>query len=72
MVNILQPFVPRQVPNVPKPSLSQVDAEMRGAGIANLAAALDELSEVHTALPLQVAETRLASLPVAPYPGRKA
>jgi len=69
MVNVLQPFVPRQVPDLPKPSLSLISAETRGAGIANLAAALDELSEVHTASPLlQVAKARLASLLVAPDP----
>ena len=69
MVNVLQPFVPRQVPNLPRPSLSLVDAEMRGAGIANPASALDELSEVHTAPRLpQVAKARFASLLVAPDP----
>lgn len=35
MVNVLQPFVPLQVANLPKPSLSLVHAETRGAGIGN-------------------------------------
>ena len=35
MVNVLQPFVPAQVAKLPKPSLSLVRAEMRGAGIGN-------------------------------------
>lgn len=35
MVGILQPFVPQQVANLPKPSLSLVRAEIRGAGVGN-------------------------------------
>jgi hypothetical protein len=35
MVSVLQPFVPQQVANLPKPSLSLVRAEIRGAGIGN-------------------------------------
>jgi hypothetical protein len=35
MVGILQPFVPQQVANLPKPSLSLVRAEIRSAGVGN-------------------------------------
>jgi hypothetical protein len=35
IVSVLQPFVPAQVANLPKPSLSLVHAEIRGAGIGN-------------------------------------
>ena len=35
MVAILQPFVPQQVADLPKPSLSLVRAEIRGAGVGN-------------------------------------
>jgi hypothetical protein len=35
MVKVLQPFVPRQIANLPRPSLSLVRTEMRGSGIGN-------------------------------------
>jgi hypothetical protein len=39
MVNVLQAFVPRQVSNLPKPSLWRVDAGMPSAGIGTVTAA---------------------------------
>jgi hypothetical protein len=43
MVNALQHYVPRQVSDDLSPSLSLVDAGMRGAGIGDLAVYIGEL-----------------------------
>jgi hypothetical protein len=49
MINSLQHSVSRQVSNLRRPGLSLADVVLRGASIGNLAAALDELPQVHGA-----------------------